>query len=205
MELPRELLVCTVSIITDSTTLPRRNSVRPAGRNSSFFSKLGIRRGKQRWSALVSAPTSRLARMMRARLGDAVWSEFVSHANRLYKAAYVRTFEPRKLRCVGTSDGPCPHTFEVDLAAEEAKDKLEVLHLDHERPVHLTCARWAASLPNVPGSWDDGLDGGALCHALFGVRDDDVHGPRCVRFRCGPRRAAGKQVCFAQHSYCHTA
>ena len=59
----------------------------------------------------------------------------------------MRTFDARTLRCVGTVDGkPCPHAFEVDFADPEAKDKLEFLHLDHERPVHLTCARWAAQL-----------------------------------------------------------
>ena len=192
---------------TVSTTPPKRNSAKRPAATSRCDSKLGIRRGKQRWSALVSAPTSRLAKMMRARLGDAAWTDFVSHANRHYKAAYVRAFEARTLRCVGTIDGgACPHAFEVDLRAPDAKDKLELLHLDHERPVHLTCARWAAQLPEAPASWDDGLDGAELCHALFGVRDDDVHGARCVRFRCGPRGgASGKRLRFAQHSYCHTS
>ena len=40
-------------------------------------------------------------------------------------------------------------------------------------------------------------DGGALCHALFGVHDDEKHGARCLRFRCGPRRG----VRFAHHAY----
>ena len=31
--------------------------------------------------------------------------------------------------------------------APDATDKLACLHLDHERPVHVTCARWAAALP----------------------------------------------------------
>ncbi len=98
------------------------------------------------------------------------------------------------------------HAFEVDLGAPDAADALECLHLDHERPVHLTCAWWAASLPKEPVSWDDGLDGNKLCHALFGVCDDGIYGARCVRFRCGPRRgASGKRVCFAMHSYCHTS
>ncbi len=146
----------------------------------------------------MSAPTSRLAKYMRARLGDAAWADFVRHANRHHKAAYVRAFGRRELRCVGP---------QVDLAAPDATETLEFLHLDHERPVHLTCARWAAQLaqlPAAPASWDDGIDGGALCHALFGVGDDAVHGACCVRFRCGPRRgAAGEPVPFAQHAYCH--
>ena len=41
----------------------------------------------------MSAPTSRLAKCMRARLGDALWAEFVSHANAHYKQAFVSVFE----------------------------------------------------------------------------------------------------------------
>ena len=43
----------------------------------------------------------------------------------------------------------------------EVGKALERLHLDHERPLHATCHRWRAA----PRSWDDGLDGAALCHA----------------------------------------
>ena len=155
----------------------------------------------------MSAPTSLLAKCMRARLGDALWAEFVSHANAHYKQAFVSVFEAPTLRCVGPlSGGPCPHAFAVDQKATEAKDRLECLHLDHERPLHLTCARWSAQLPARPISWDDGLDGGELCHALFGVHNDDVYGVSCVRFRCGPRRGvSGGHVPFAHHSYCHTS
>ena len=39
-----------------------------------------MRHGKQRWSAHVSALSSRLAKCMRARLGESAWSAFVSHA-----------------------------------------------------------------------------------------------------------------------------
>ena len=61
--------------------------------------------------------------------------------------------------------------------AQEALDLAQAgLHLDHERPVHLMCARWAKALPAHPASWDDGIDGDALCHDLFGVRDDEQHG-----------------------------
>ena len=55
---------------------------------------------------------------------------------------------------------------------------LERLHLDHERPLHATCHRWRAAMPAVPRSWDDGLDGAALCHDLFGVCA--AHGAACV-------------------------
>ena len=199
--------VHTASKLTASTTPPKHNSVKPLARKSNSSSKLGLRRGKQRWSALVAAPTSRLAKMMRARLGDAAWNDFVSHANEHYKDTYVSAFDADVLRCVGTIDGkPCPHAFKVDLADPKAKDKLEFLHLDHEQPVHRSCAWWMSKLPKEPASWDDGLDGAELCHALFGVCDDDMYGACCVRFRCGPRRGgSGARMPFAQHSYCHTS
>ena len=186
-----------------STILPKPSSKKPREATSPSISKglkLGARRAKQRWSALVSAPTSRLAKYMRDRLGDALWCRFVRHANCHYKAAFVRAFCRPTLRCVGPLDGTaCPHAFEVDLHAPNANVKLKFLHLDHERPVHLTCARWAKALPAQPTSWDDGIDGDALCHDLFGVRDDEWHGRRCLRFRCGP---PGR---FAQHVYCHVS
>ena len=86
----------------------------------------------------------------------------------------------------------------------------EWLHLDHERPLHETCHRWRAALPScgAPRSWDDGLDGAALCHDLFGVCAcaSGVNGEACVRFRCGPPRDAedGTRVLqFVDHAYCH--
>ena len=91
----------------------------------------------------MSAPTSRLVRMMCARLGDAHWAAFVVHADRHYKAAFVHAdrhykaafvcaFAGPKQRCVGPvgGEGGCPHAFAVDLAAPGAT--LECLHLEHE-------------------------------------------------------------------------
>ena len=168
---------------------------------TSMSKRLATRRAKQRWSALVSAPTSRLASYMRERMGELLWSQFVSYANEHYKARFVRAFCKPSLRCVGRLDGtPCPHAFEVDLASPDAKRKLKFLHLDHERPVHLTCERWSNALPESPSSWHEGLDAGALCHDLFGAYDDEQHGGKCMRFRCGAPH--GKR--YAQHAYCHT-
>ena len=97
------------------------------------------------------------------------------------------------MRCVGSRDGaPCPAGFEVDLLAPEAYDLLERLHLDHEQDVRIACDLWQRALPaTAPAAWDDGVDGGLLCHLLFGVDDSAAHGPRCVRFRCGPPRRGG--------------
>ena len=136
---------------------------------------------------------------MRARLGAALWDDFVGHANENYKAGFVRAFDQPTLCCVGTLDGaPCPHNFAVDLAATDAAAKLAHLHLDHEQPVHLTCAAWAKALPAEPRAWDEGVDRAELCRALF-----DVGGGAC-RFRCGPKSdAAGRRERFAQRVYCH--
>ena len=180
----------------------------------------------------MSAPGSRLARQMRPHLGAELWDEFVEHANRHYKAGWLRAFAPASgvLRCVGTLDGaPCPHAAAVDLRAgagagqgtgtagagrvrteREVGEALERLHLDHERPLHETCHRWRAALPScgAPRSWEDGLDGVALCHDLFGVcaRASGVNGEACVRFRCGPPGDAEdrtRMLQFVDHAYCH--
>ena len=43
------------------------------------------------------------------------------HANRHYKAAYVRAFTKRVLRCAGpVGEGACPHAYKVDSAAPDA-------------------------------------------------------------------------------------
>ena len=83
--------------------------------------------------------------------------------------------------------------FEVDFAAANASDKLQCLHVDHERPLHLMCAQWSEQLVEAPQIWDDGVDGDLLGHALFGVADS-VHGMVCARFRCGPQCDGGWQM-----------
>ena len=159
-------------------------------------------------------------------LGPRLWADFVEHANRHYKEAWLEAFAPASgaLRCVGLLDGtPCPHAVVVELgsgrgdgrgargadaaaaaAAAASAAALEQLHLDHERPLHETCRWWAGRLPRAPRAWDDGLDGAALCHDLFGVAPDDAHGPPRVCFRCGPPRdASGRRARFVEHAYCH--
>ena len=139
---------------------------------------------------------------MRERMGELLWSQFVSYANEHYKARFVRAFCKPSLRCVGRLDGtPCPHAFEVDLASPDAKRKLKFLHLDHERPVRRTCERWSNALPEFPSSWHEGLDAGALCHDLFGAYDDEQYGGKCMCFHCGAPQGGR----FAQHAYCHTS
>ena len=147
------------------------------------------KRAQQRWNALLA----RIAKQVRAALGEFLWADFVAHAEARYKAAFVATFRKPVLRCVGTNHGaPCPRRFHVDLTSPSAFATLEELHLDHEQDVAITCDMWVlaiAALPHGPGAWDDGVDGALLGHLLFGVRADPVHGDAMLRFRCGPGAA----------------
>jgi len=167
----------------------------PAAPPAAPYPHLALRRAGQRWSALVSAPTSRVARLMHPALGDARWAAFLAHATERYKPAFLAAFAPPTLRCVGQAGRPCPHGFVVTPASPNAP--LEHLHVDHEQDVQITCDMWRAALPPAPASWDDGIDGGLLCHLLFGVRDDPVHGPPMLRFRCGPSGLG------SDAGYCH--
>ena len=85
--LPRHLtprLGATACKLTGWTIPPSSTCKKPRAAASRCGCKLGVRRGKQRWSALVSAPSSRLAKCMRARLGESAWSAFVSRAETHY-------------------------------------------------------------------------------------------------------------------------
>ena len=168
----------------DPSALPASPQQTPPTPPTAPYPHLALRRAGQRWSALVSAPTSRVARLMRPALGDAHWAVFVAHAMQRYKPAFLAAFAPPTLRCVGQAGKPCPHGFVVLPASAGAP--LEHLHIDHEQDVQITCDMWRAALPPAPASWDDGIDGGLLCHLLFGVHDDPVHGEPMLRFRCGP-------------------
>jgi len=51
-----------------------------------------------------------------------------------------------------------------------------------------------------------GVDGGLLCHPLFGACDDPVHGPRTLRFRCRARMVrAGPLCCWSVPPAAHTS
>ena len=144
-------------------------------------------RAQKRWSALVGAPNSRIARHMRPMLGEQCWAAFVAHANSQYQRAFISAFECDLLCCMGGRDGhPCPHRFTVDMTSPSAFLTLEQLHLDHEQDVRVTCDMWQRALPLTPCHWDDGVDGGLLCHLLFSMRESEAYGPPGIRFRCGP-------------------
>ena len=70
--------------------------------------------------------------------------------------------------------------------ASDAFTKLRLLHLDHEQDAVVTCDLWKRAMPSSPISWDDGVDGGLLCHLLFSVKANATRGPAMLRFRCGP-------------------
>ena len=173
----------------------------PLASASPIHSPLARRRAGQRWSALVTAPTSRIARIMRPVLDEACWAAFVAHANAHYRATFLAAFNGPLLRCVGRVGGaPCPRDAAVDLAAPDAANGLAHLHLDHEQDLQITCDMWKAALPPSPAAWDDGINGPLLCHLLFGVCNDPRHGAAMVRFRCGPLGlGSGAGYCTPPH------
>jgi hypothetical protein len=80
------------------------------------LSKMARKRAQQRWSGLFR----RIAEHVRATLGDALWADFVAHANACYKDAFG-PFRKPILRCVGPPHGgACPHHFRVDVTCARA-------------------------------------------------------------------------------------
>ena len=75
--------------------------------------------------------------------------------------------------------GGSPCGFCVDLASSDAFTKLGLLHLDHEQDVVVTCDLWKRAMPSSPISWDDGVDGGLLCHLFlfFSVKANATRSP----------------------------
>ena len=182
------------------------NVRRRPNRRPLYGSRLGNRLAQKRWNSFVGSPTSRIAKIMRSRLGQQLWADFVSHANRHYWPDYRRLFMPASnvLSCSGPMNGsPCPHAFRLDLLSPHVHAMSGFLHLDHEGKVRDNCHSWIANLPPIPTSWHEGSDRDDLCHALFGVLDS-AEGPCCVRFRCSARKVRGKCVPYPHHTYCHT-
>jgi hypothetical protein len=76
---------------------PSKPPPAPRAASSPTLACLARRRAAQRWSALVSAPGSRLARQMRLHLGTELWNELVEHVNQ----HYTRRLVVRVFACVG--------------------------------------------------------------------------------------------------------
>jgi hypothetical protein len=89
---------------------------------------LARKRPQQRWSGLLK----RIAKQVRATLGDALWADFVAHAS--YAATHA-TRTPSK--CLPQADsshgGACPRDSNVDVTCVRAYVTLGELHLDHEQ------------------------------------------------------------------------
>mmetsp|Transcript_29340 Transcript_29340/g.73674 ORF Transcript_29340/g.73674 Transcript_29340/m.73674 type:complete len:180 (-) Transcript_29340:235-774(-) len=163
------------------------------------------KRGQQRWSALVSASTSRIARSMRAHLGEVRWRAFVAHVNKHYKEQFVRAFEPTSgvIACAGPiEDGPCPRAFEVRVEDPRARELLQLMHLDHTHDIDNVCSVWRASSPRARGAreWSVGVEPERLCRLLFGVTASSSGLEPCLHFRCGSSRAGRGVVERSCHS-----
>jgi len=91
------------------------------------LSKMARKRAQQRWSGLLR----RVAKQLRATLGDDLWADSVAHANACYKDAFfLSAFRKPILRCVGIPHGgECPRNFHVDLTCARAYATLGELHL----------------------------------------------------------------------------
>ena len=137
--------VDTRTVDTQTIDLTQPDLVQRPSKHPRFHA-LALRRAGHRWSALVTAPTLRIARMMRPVLGDALWATFVTHANARYKPA----FQAPVLRCVGKPGQE--FDFAVDLRSSDAGTKLGCLHVDHEQDVQITCDMWKNALPPTPAS-----------------------------------------------------
>ena len=156
-----------------------KNEVRDSRRRKPIR-KMARKRAQQRWSALLA----RISRQVR--LERSLWADFAAHANRLYKPAFIAAFEDAPVLAYVGPVGGSPCGFCVNLASSDAFTKLGLLHLDDEQDVVVTCDLWKRAMPSSPVAWDDGVDGGLLCHLLFSVTPNATRGPAMLRFRCGP-------------------
>jgi hypothetical protein len=192
-----------------STACPPRslnNRLQHRGHLAHMLARLARRRAAQRWSALVSAPGSRLARQMRPHLGMELWDEFVEHVNRHYKAGLAA----RVCACIGRAAlrghprRRAVHargavldlragtgTGEWGGSARSVRPSSGCTWITRGRCMLRVTGAWRAAMRAAPRSWDDGLDGAALCHDLFGVCAVSVEAPgrHQARQRSRDRRA----------------
>mmetsp|Transcript_24642 Transcript_24642/g.67043 ORF Transcript_24642/g.67043 Transcript_24642/m.67043 type:complete len:249 (+) Transcript_24642:289-1035(+) len=193
----------------------RTRSLRPPVVTTEGALKVCKERARKRWSRLVSASNSRIAREMREHLGAEQWRAFVKYANDEHKAPFLAAFAPSShvLACEGPVEGGgfCPRAFEIDLVRPSSVDDLDALHVDHLHDLTNVCDVWRTIVPKLPSSWDHGLDRDALCQALFGIEPRNGM-PRCLHFRCGNkmeprsselRRESAHTLRGARPRWCH--
>ena len=142
---------------------------------------IATRRGGQRWSTLVSAPTSRVARILRPVLGEVQWCRFVVYANAYYKDAFVAAFDGPVLACVGRGGTPCPRAFRIDLSV--SADGLRHLHLED---LQVTRTGPAGDMRHVEG----GVAGGCAAGVARRRRPRPALPPPLWRARRPDARAA---------------
>jgi len=109
------------------------------------MSALGRRRASQRWCFLVSAPTSRVAKIVEPVLGESLWDKFVHHTNTFYKPYILDAFDAPSslLCCVGyVEENVCSNDFKINLCSLLACHEPEHLHFHHEQDVQMTCDMW---------------------------------------------------------------
>jgi len=201
----------------------RRTRKRPNKTKGRKWQTLARKRGIQRWSSLISAKSSRLAKTqgMWQFLGERCWRDFVKHAATHYREAFLKAFTPQDgvLRCKGPLESTCgsacscPQNFRVDvrqLASSDDKqrdiatNRLKLLHMDHTYDVQHICDTWKSLSVRNPSRWDHGVCAKKLCHLLFGVKP--VDGEACLTFRCAVLSLETQHPCHhvARPHYDHT-
>ena len=126
----------------------RRTRSRPSNNRARKWQTLARKRGIQRWSSLLTAQSSRLAKAngMRQFLGERCWDDFVQYANTHYREAFLQAFTPQDgvLSCKGplspiSGSTTCPQCFRVDvrqlgsssqLQSKIASERLALMHVD---------------------------------------------------------------------------
>jgi len=159
--------------------------------------KVSRERARKRWSRLVGAKQSRVAKEMREHLGPQQWIAFVSFVNEHYMDSFIDAFAPTSLvlSCEGPIEGgDCPHAFKIDLSQPSSVDDLDALHIDHAHDLVSVCSLWKRIVPAQPKLWHQGLNQRALCQALVGMEPFGCM-QRCLYFRCG-----NKMLCRPSHT-----
>jgi len=130
-------------------------------------------------------------KQVRATLGDALWADFVAHANACDTDAFLSAVPKPVLRCVGPPHGvEGLHKFSGNLTCARAYlyATLGELHLDHEQDLVVTCDMWVQALAAL-ATWDDGVDGAFLGARRPGGRGGDgpmLHNTNYSRTRPEP-------------------
>ena len=206
-----------MTTVRRSNRLPRgrgrRTRKRKSGSARRRWETLARKRGIQRWSSLLSAKASRLAKThgMRELLGERCWKDLLKYVDMHYRESFISAFVPSEgvLRCHGPLEGgACQQSFRVDvrqLASTDPKQcalagkRLELLHIDHTYDVQHICDTWKALSMRSPLHWDFGVDATKLCALLFKVGGN-------LTFRCAVPRVGGRRPCHhvAHPHYHHT-